>query len=206
MREIIGALLEFHKNVEGIPRDGENPFHNSRYATLAGILNIVRPLLATQGLVLVQGLVLAQGTRHDPNNEVCIETHLYHTSGESMTTVVALSPRDRSPQAVGSAITYGRRYGILALLCLATEDDDGNAASAPPQKKRGEQVQVKPPHNPSTNRHNAAVRRVHALIAKAKEGGSPIPPLPEGWENLPMDDIVEIGKKLRNEVEGGYND
>jgi hypothetical protein len=200
MKEIIGALLEFHKNVEGIPRDGENPFHNSRYATLAGILNIVRPLLATQGLVLVQG------TRYDPPNEVCVETHLYHTSGESMTTFIALSPRDRSPQAVGSAITYGRRYGILALLCLATEDDDGNAASAPPQKKRGEQVQVPPPHNPSTNRHNAAVRRVHALIAKAKEGGSPITPLPGGWENLPMDDIVEIGKKLRNEVEGGYND
>jgi hypothetical protein len=47
---------------------------------------------------------------------------------------------------------------------------------------------------------------VHALIARAREGEKPITPLPEGWENLPMDDIVEIGKKLRDEVEGGYND
>lgn len=191
-------MLEFHREIEGIPRDGNNPYHNSKYATLAGILNIVRPLLARQGMFLVQGTRCEPG--NDPGNEVCVETTLYHTSGESMTTVVALTPRDNSPQAVGSAITYGRRYGILALLCLATEDDDGNDASHPP---RTEGVHTGAPRNPSTNRHNAAVRRVHALIAKAGRDGKPISPLPEGWEKLPMEGIVEIGRNLRNEVEEG---
>jgi hypothetical protein len=54
---------------------------------------------------------------------------LAHTSGEFVKTTVLLRPVKLDPQALGSATTYARRYGLLAMVGLATEDDDGQAGT-----------------------------------------------------------------------------
>jgi hypothetical protein len=62
---------------------------------------------------------------------IAVETRVLHTSGEWLAGLVTLPVEKSTAQGTGSAISYGRRYGLSALLGLTAEDDDGQAASAP---------------------------------------------------------------------------
>ena len=92
------------------------------YADLGDVLNAVRPTLVKHGLAVAQDV-----SRHERMIEVV--TVIVHKSGES----VAFGPMGfesgSTPQASGSAVTYARRYSLLAALGLATEDDDGQSAA-----------------------------------------------------------------------------
>jgi hypothetical protein len=101
-----------------------------QYADLAAILDAVIPALCANALVLLQSI--------DAESSSLI-TRLTHTSGEWVESVYPLK-LEQTPQAFGSALTYGRRYSILSLLCLAAEDDDGAKAekARPPAKAKTE--------------------------------------------------------------------
>ncbi|MBC7318137.1 ERF family protein [Candidatus Bipolaricaulota bacterium] len=137
-KNLVKALLEVQKEIENPKNTEINPYYRSKYAPLPDILNLVRPLLAKNGLVLYQDV----GSTKD--GAVCVRTHLIHESGESLSTSpLYMKPEARhkekgkpTPQAIGSAITYARRYQILALLGIASEDDDANLASRPPKPGR----------------------------------------------------------------------
>jgi len=134
-KNLVKALLEVQKEIENPKNTEINPYYRSKYAPLPDILNLVRPLLAKNGLVLYQDV----GSTED--GAVCVRTHLIHESGESLSTSpLYMKPehkeRKPTPQAIGSAITYARRYQILALLGIASEDDDANLASRPPKPGR----------------------------------------------------------------------
>jgi hypothetical protein len=99
------------------------------YADLAGVLDHVRPVLAKHSLGLVQDVEVAEG-------RVGITTTLIHSSGESLKfgPLAASAPVDM--QKLGSAITYARRYALVAALGIAAdEDDDGAAAKDAPKSK-----------------------------------------------------------------------
>jgi hypothetical protein len=68
---------------------------------------------------------------------IMVETRLIHTSGEWLASVVPVPVAKGDAHGLGSALSYGRRYGISALLALSTdEEDDGNAAAkAPPARQ-----------------------------------------------------------------------
>lgn len=118
--ELASALAKFQAEVKGVKKDGVNPFFHSKYATLENVIATVKEPLRKNGLSFSQ---FPTG-----DNELC--TILMHTSGEFLKATAKMSPKDNSPQAQGSAITYLRRYAISAILGLATEeDDDGNAAT-----------------------------------------------------------------------------
>lgn len=106
-------------------KDGSNPHFRSRYATLEGCLDAAKAALKENNLALTQQI------HPEPDRLV---TRLIHTSGEFIEDGgVPLKPRDpTNPQALASAVTYARRYGLMAMLGITGEDDDGNAASKPP--------------------------------------------------------------------------
>jgi hypothetical protein len=119
--EISKALVKFQAKVGTIKKDADNPFFKSKYASLENILTTIRKDLTDNGLAISQF----------PTGEDELTTILVHSSGEYLQSTVKISPKDRTPQGIGSAITYMRRYALSAVLGLATdEDDDGNAASA----------------------------------------------------------------------------
>ena len=129
--KLAAALVTVQQHITPVVKDRQNPHFKNNYATLDAIMESVRPLLAGHGLAIVQG---GGGPISDINGVICgatVETLLVHTSGEYVSSTIVLPVDKPSPQAVGSAITYGRRYGVAALLALTTEeDDDGNVATA----------------------------------------------------------------------------
>jgi hypothetical protein len=100
------------------------------YADLADALDAIRPILAKHGLAVVQDPVSRQ-------RSIDVFTTLLHESGECMSFGPLTFPTGDTPQAVGSAITYARRYALLAALGLATEDDDGQTARTTPSTPAG---------------------------------------------------------------------
>lgn len=101
------------------------------YADLADALGMARPILASHGLAITQ----AAESTHD---EVIIWTTIVHESGQYVTYAPTRLPAGQTAQNTGSAVTYSRRYSLMAVLGLATEDDDG--ASASPRGERPRQA------------------------------------------------------------------
>lgn len=95
------------------------------YATIADALGMARPILAKHGIALMQ-------TAECNEDYVVVHTTMMHESGEYLTHQPTRLPAGQDAQKTGSAITYARRYAMMAALGLATEDDDGASAPSKP--------------------------------------------------------------------------
>jgi hypothetical protein len=122
------ALCKAQSVMSGAKKDKQNPFFRSRYADLASVFDAIRAPFASNGLSITQTMdVLADGQQ-----VLC--TRLMHVSGEFIDSKMLL-PKDPNPQKLGSAITYMRRYSLMAIAGIPAEDDDGNQASGNPLPK-----------------------------------------------------------------------
>jgi hypothetical protein len=102
-----------------------NPHFKSRYADLSACVEAVIDSLHKNGFALLQ-------KTHECETGVAVETILMHESGEQISGGILRVPASKlDPQGYGSALTYARRYSLMAVCGIAPEDDDGNAASKP---------------------------------------------------------------------------
>lgn len=125
------AMLEAQKEIKHAVKDAKNPHFKNDYATLQSTLDAVKGHLNRAGLVLSQTI-----NKEDPGY-VGVTTKIVHAeSGETTEDdqVIPLSKNDA--QGLGSAVTYARRYGIQAILAIASEDDDGEASVQRPPAPR----------------------------------------------------------------------
>jgi len=100
-----------------------NPFFKSKYADLSVVIEAVIDALHSNGIALVQNC-------HESSDGVIVETIFIHESGETISCGKLSVPAAKNdPQGYGSALTYARRYSLMAACGIAPEDDDGNAAS-----------------------------------------------------------------------------
>jgi len=128
--ELAKALVKAQASMRPVKKDLENPFFKSKYADLAAVWENCRKPLTENGLSVVQ-------IPESEDGSVIIKTVLLHESGEWISGQLRLTPAKADPQAVGSAITYGRRYALAAMvgMCAEDEDDDGQRSSAPANNK-----------------------------------------------------------------------
>lgn len=124
--EIAKAIAGAQAEMENVAKDRENPHFRARYATLAGVLDEVRPKLAKQGIAVIQMPVNGEGSN------VGIVTRLLHSSGQWIESALYVAPTKFDAQGVGSVLTYLRRYSLMAIAGVGQEDDDGNAAVGRP--------------------------------------------------------------------------
>jgi hypothetical protein len=112
-----------------------NPHFRSRYADLSACVEAVIDSLHKNGFALMQ-------KTHECESGVAVETILMHESGEQISGGIFRVPASKQdPQGYGSALTYARRYSLMAVCGIAPEDDDGNAASKPkPAEKKPMQI------------------------------------------------------------------
>lgn len=132
---IAPAIVKASAELGPIAKDATNPAFRNKYATLDAIMEQVRPILAKHGLAVMQGVTHPE-TVDGRVVGLAVETRLLHLSGEWIASTVTLPVEKATAQGAGSAISYGRRYGLSAMLGLTAEDDDGNAASAPRPAQR----------------------------------------------------------------------
>jgi len=135
--ELSKALVAAQSEMEGVPRSTRGQVGNQEryYADLATVIDVVRTPLAKNKLAYVQ-------FPHDADNgKVAVTTRIIHESGEWIESSVSMPSGGSGAQGIGSAITYARRYSLMAALGLAAEDDDGAAASTPAPKPRQQRAQ-----------------------------------------------------------------
>jgi len=120
--QLATALAIAQGSIQGAVKDRTNPAFKSSYADLASVWDACRAALSANGLSVSQH----PGRLED--GSATVTTILLHKSGQHIASVCAALPRDQSPAAVGSVVTYLRRYALAAAVGVAPEDDDGQAA------------------------------------------------------------------------------
>jgi len=118
------ALVAAQMATEAVKKASTNPAFKAKYADLSVVVEAVVPALNKSGVSVLQFPAF--------NGElVSVATTLLHETGSSVTATLHLRPSKLDAQGVGSAITYARRYSLMAMTGAAPEDDDGAAASGP---------------------------------------------------------------------------
>jgi len=137
---IAKAFVEAQKEFAPALKTSTNPHFRSKYVDLSGCVEAVLDALNNHGFALIQ-------KTHDCDNGVKVETIFMYESGEQISGGVISVPADKqNAQGYGSALTYARRYSLMAACGIAPEDDDGNAATkapAPPVARQQEPVAKK---------------------------------------------------------------
>jgi hypothetical protein len=121
---IAKALSEAQVEMKKALMSADNPAFRSKYADLPSCLEAVLPALTKHGISLTQLPFDRE------NGAVGLETILMHTSGEWISCGSSMMPTKPGPHAVGSCLTYLRRYQLAAITGLSQADDDGNSAQA----------------------------------------------------------------------------
>jgi len=140
LTKLAPALLKAQRNMGAALKDSKNPFFKSKFADLNAVIDAAVPVLNEQGITVLQNPTTLD---FSTGPKVVLQTMLLHESGEyitSETDIVVAKQND--PQAMGSAISYARRYGLQAAVTLKAEDDDGesNYSRAP----KGDSLVTKP--------------------------------------------------------------
>lgn len=128
MQKIASALVKAQKGFGAALKTSSNPHFKSRYADLAACVEAVIDSLNDNGVALIQ-------QTHECDAGVIVETMFIHESGETFSAGKLHVPASKhDAQGYGSALTYARRYSLMAACGIAPEDDDGNAATSAPPK------------------------------------------------------------------------
>jgi hypothetical protein len=126
--ETIGKLSEALAKAQGEMKpasfDAQNPHFRSKYATLASIMEACRAALSQNQIAVVQGTSVIE-------DRVIVTTMLIHASGEFISDQLSMNIIKDSPQAIGSAITYARRYSLASLAGVVSDEDDDAEAAMP---------------------------------------------------------------------------
>ena len=122
-KNIAAAFVKAQRAFGPALKTSTNPHFRSKYADLSNCIEAVIDALNANGIGLMQ-------RTYESKDGVMVETIFVHESGEVMECGMLHVPAAKQdPQGYGSALTYARRYSLLAATGLAPEDDDGNSAS-----------------------------------------------------------------------------
>ena len=121
INELAGALSLAQGEMSPAKKGANNPFFKSKYADLAEVIEASRYPLSSNDLSIAQYC-----------EDGYVVTQLMHSSGQWLRGRLRIQPKDNTPQGIGSALSYSRRYSLQMMICQASgapeEDDDGEAA------------------------------------------------------------------------------
>ena len=148
MKAIYSALVKAQRGFGPALKSSTNPHFRSKYADLAACIEAVIDSLNENGVMLMQ-------VTHEAENGVMIETLFLHESGEQMSAGKLFMPATKfDAQGFGSALSYARRYSLLAACGIAPEDDDANQAVKSTQAPQVKATPKPTPAPPATVKEN----------------------------------------------------
>ncbi len=164
MKELAKALAAAQAKIGSAAKSSLNPHFKSKYADLAEVWAAWQAVGPEHGLSLTQTLKFSDGHQ-------LLVTTLLHTSGESMTSEMLLTPTKNDMQGMGSAITYARRYCMAAMVGIVQDDDDANAASAGAPANNGHRTAApKAPEDPAVVKSREDFSRIMEALNLSKTG------------------------------------
>jgi hypothetical protein len=138
MQKIASALVKAQRAFGPALKTNTNPHFKTKYADLSACIEAVIDSLNENGIALIQ-------RNHESEHGVTVETVFVHESGETLDCGKLHVPAVKNdPQGYGSALTYARRYSLMAACGIAPEDDDGNAAQRKPEQQRQQAQDTSP--------------------------------------------------------------
>jgi hypothetical protein len=166
--KLAAALAKAQGAMHGAMKDSKNPHFNSRYADLASIVDAAREPLAQNEISVVQN------AGRPESGLVSMTTLLLHSSGEWLESdPLVVQAKDAGPQAVGSCLTYLRRYQLAAMVGIAPEDDDAEAGE-------GRAVSSQQAARPAAIQQKANYYNQRPPAPKPQPSGPPKPPIAQG--------------------------
>jgi hypothetical protein len=183
--KLAGALAKAQKVMGNAHKDKANPFFKSKYADLASVWDACRDPLSDNGIAVVQS------TDECEPGSVCIVTLLLHESDQWIEGRLTLRPTKADPQGMGSAITYGRRYALAAMVGVSPDDDDGQKASRKVETKviQPTPVEAKALPKSTTPPITATIIEANPICNMGKNAGTP-------WKELAPNQLRWYKKKL----------
>lgn len=183
MKQIASALVKAQREFGPALKTSRNPHFKSKYADLSAVVEAVIDGLNNNGIALIQ-------QTHECDSGVIVETLLIHESGEQLSGGRLHVPASKQDaQGYGSALTYARRYSLMATTGIAPEDDDGNAAV----KSRREEME---PDAVAQIILNAAsmddLKNLYAKAYKMFHGDQQILAIMENAKNKRKAELMEI--------------
>ena len=164
--QLAAALARAQAAITGAVKDSDNPFFHSKYADLASVWDAIRVPLTANDLSVVQfpsteftgAAEIVETTSRSGEKRlvmkvatiVSVRTTLLHKSGESVSGSVSAMLANGDPQAVGSAITYLRRYGLSAMVGVAQIDDDAEATLTKTEPRKAATSSLPPGTKPAS--------------------------------------------------------
>ena len=200
------ALVKVQSVMETASKDANNPFFKSKYTTLAGCWDVARKPLADNGLAVIQT------TTFDEGNSVIVETTLSHISGEWVRGSLKMPLVKLDPQAVGSAITYARRYALSAMIGIVSEeDDDGESAMGRTQTQAQVKAPVKQEVKQVTPKDKLIKQAYAVMLNELKMTKDDMPAYLmsvtgrdtiKNWHDLTEDELKEVISVAKKDAEG----
>jgi hypothetical protein len=190
---LVAALVKAQRLIQPAVKDSVNPHLRNKYADLASVMGACLPHLSAHNLAVVQ-------VPRVENGWCIVTTRLAHESGEWMENDLALPIAKQDAQGIGSAITYGRRYGLSAMVGVVQDDDDGNEAS------KSEARQESPPavqRNAGKPASRASQRPASEQSAQVfREAALPEDQPPVEMVEAPMELVAELLDAIRHTQNG----
>lgn len=122
LEKLAAAMVKVQEEIKVAKKDKANPFFKSKYADLGAVWEACHEALTKNGIAVIQRPTFRDGVH-------LLTTDLLHESGQSISGDYLIRPVKDDPQAMGSAVTYARRYSLAAMVGIICEDDDGAKAS-----------------------------------------------------------------------------
>jgi hypothetical protein len=189
--ELATALSKAQSEIQGAKKDCANPFFKSKYADLSSVWDACRDPLTKNGLCVIQ-------TTAGKDGKQFLYTTLAHTSGQWMRSEMEVIVAKQDIQALGSSLTYCRRYSLSMMAGVCPEDDDANLAcvKAPVERRIITSQQADYLESLLSQCPEAYAQNVKSHIAKAPISANSIRMLPlEAYENMKSAIESTIAKK-----------
>jgi hypothetical protein len=155
VNELFAALAKAHTSMPAAAMDSVNSHYKNEYAGLTSIITTSRPSLSANGLSVLQQIVNEDG-------QSSMLTILAHSSGQWIQSAMRILPPKNDIQAIGSYITYIRRYTYAALIGVVTDDqsddDDGEAAMATARESEAKGVALNTNYNSKQQTYDTITR------------------------------------------------
>ncbi len=131
-KELFKALLKAQSEFVPAKKEARNEFKKYNYADINAVIEVVRPILNRNGLVVTQAV---HSSPHPEFHPVVTTTLIHAETGQSVTSPMTIPCDARDVQKLGAAITYARRYALVSLLSLEQEDPDADPQVAASQSR-----------------------------------------------------------------------